>query len=251
MYCSSSGMDQYSWSDIPEMPYIFSCSSPTPSDSSRGTPQIQPNLYDSTSTSFDENRFRSSQTFYAPPCASISPPLITGDVSDAFNSSHIYSANISLPHTGQNQPRPPFVFGDIQSPFAFNIDHFWPTPAYEINPPARVASLSVPYPPAPSTDQASFSPSSQLGEPDYLACLAPSKTASESTPGSTACKEGSQVPTVPPRSPPLQQSSARSSSKKRKTSQSDGDDKSVGAPLNSPQQMLKLPGRQRPCFNAA
>jgi hypothetical protein len=242
-------MDQYSWSDFPEMPYIFS-SSPTPSDCSRCPPQLQHHPYDSISTSFDESQFSDSPTLYVPPCAAISPPLVAGDVLDAFNPPNIYSANISLPSTGQTQPRPQFVFGGIQSPFAFNIDHFLPTAVHQNHPPSQVASLPVLGPPAASTDEASFSPNSQLGDLASWACPTPSEFTSESTLGG-ACEEGVQVPAVVPRPQPLQRSSTRRSSRKRKTSQSDSDDGSVRAPLNLSQKMLKHLGLQRLCFNAA
>ncbi|KAH9981144.1 hypothetical protein BGW80DRAFT_1556243 [Lactifluus volemus] len=218
MYYSPSGMDQYSWSDIPDMPYILPSSHTTPNDRSRCPPQIQHDLHDSAPTPFDENQFRDLPSFYAPPFASISSSPVAGDVSDAFNPLHIYSTNVSLPPP---QTRPQFVFGGIQSPFAFDFSPSWPTP---VHPPAQFASLSVVDSPAVSTDQASFSPDSELADLVSWAYPTPSESTPSSTPDSAACKEGLQVPATSPRPEPFQRSSTRRSSKKRKISHSDSED---------------------------
>jgi hypothetical protein len=231
------------------MPYIFS--SLTPSDCSACLPQPQHDLYHPTSTSLNENQSKDSQIFYASPCAAISSPLIGGDAPDAFNPSHIFSANIGLPTEGQTQPRPQFVFGGTQPPFDFNVDYSWPTPAHQNPLPTQVASLSVPDPPAVSTSLASFSPSRQLVDSVSWACPTPSGFTSEWTPGSVACKEGLQVLDAPSSTQPARRSSTRRPSKKRKTNQSGSNDGSVRAPFCLFKQMLKLLGRQRPCFNAA
>jgi hypothetical protein len=215
-------MDQYSWSDIPDMPYIFP-SSLTPNDCSRCPPQFQHDLYDPAPTSFDENQFRDLPSFYAPPCAAISSSPVAGDVLDAFSPLHIYSTNTSLPRP---QTRPQFVFGDIQSPFAFDFSYSWPTPVHQTHPPAQFAPLSVVDFPAVSTDQVSFSPGSELADTISWAYPTPSESTPESTPDSVACKEGLQVPATS-----FQRPSTRRSSKRRKISHSDSEDGSVRAPL--------------------
>jgi hypothetical protein len=233
------------------MPYIFS-SSLTPSDCSTCLPQPQHDLYRDgpSSTSFNENQSKEDSPISYAPCAAISSPLVAGDV-DAFNSSHIFSANVSLPAAGQTQPRPQFVFGGTQSPFAFNVDHLWPTPIHQNPLPAQVASLSVPDPPAVSTNQAPFLPNSQLPDSVSWACPTPSEFTSEWAPGSVPCEEGLQVLDAPPSPQPVRRSSTRRAAKKRKISQSGSDDGSVRALFYLCKQLLKLLGRQRPCFNAA
>jgi hypothetical protein len=230
VYYSPSGMDQYSWSDIPDMPYLFPSSLTTPNDCSRCSPQIQHDLYDPAPISFDENQFRDLPSFYAPPCAAISSSPVAGDVLDAFDPLHIYSTSISLPPP---QTRPQFVFGGIQSPFAFDFSHSWPTPVHQVHPPAQFASLSVTDFPAVSADQASFSPDSELADHVSWAYPTPSESTPSSTPDNTACKEGLLVPATlaSPGLQSFQRPSPRRSSKKRKISHSDSEDGSVRAPL--------------------
>ena len=239
MYHSFPGMDQYSWSEIPDLPFYFPLS-PTASNRSRGTPQIHPNPYDSTSTTSDENRFEESHGPYAPPCTAISTPPGKGDVSDAFNSTQLYSVNAGLPpgSAGQALSRQQIVFGDAQSPFALDIDGFWPTPAaYENHTPAPTTSLFVhdpplPLPPSPPsppspTDRTSFSPRSQPDDP--ISSAPPTLSGSVSTRGDSACQEGPEVTAALPNPRPIQQSSGRPS-RKRKTDQLevDSDDGPVG-----------------------
>ncbi|KAI0006179.1 hypothetical protein BJV74DRAFT_880472 [Russula compacta] len=205
MYHSFPGMDQYFWSEIPDLPFIFPLS-PTANNRSRGTPQIDSNPYDPTSTTSDENRFEESHGPYAPPCTAISTPPGKGDVSDAQQ----------------------FVFGDAQSPFALDIDSFWPTPAaYGNHMLAPTTSLFIrdpplplaPSPPSP-TDRTSFSPRSQLGDP--ISSAPPTLSGSVSTRGDSAYQEGPEDTAALPDPQPIQQSSSRPS-KKRKTDQLEAD----------------------------
>jgi hypothetical protein len=239
MYHSFPSMDQLSWSNAQDVPCIFPLS-PAPSDCSHGPPQIQLDLDDPTSTSF-QNIFKELEDFYAPPCADISAIPGREDLWDAFNLSQLFSVNAGLPprSAGQTLPGQQPVFGDAQFPFPFDADNFCLAPTtHKSHIPAPVASLSVPGPPPPRfpplppppTDQTSFLPNSQLDGPIFLACPTPSK--SVSTPGDSARQEDSRVTTPPPKRGPSQRESGRPS-KRRKTGKADNDDGIVRAFLYS------------------
>ncbi|KAI0306423.1 hypothetical protein B0F90DRAFT_1665739 [Multifurca ochricompacta] len=125
---------------------------------------------------------------------------------------------------GQPQSGQQFVFDDAQSPFAFNFDYLWPTPAYENYPPAPDAFFSVPDPSIAFTDRSPLSPDSKLYDRIPQAC--PTSSEPTPTPAGPACQEGSQVTAAPSKPRPLQQASTRSG-KKRKTTHIDSDDGSL------------------------
>lgn len=237
MYHSFPGIDQYSWSNVQNVPCIFP-PSPAPSNCSHGSPQIQLDPDDPTSTLFHQNLLRELE-FYTPPCTDVS--LIPGreDVWDAFNLSQLFSsANASLPPLSARQTLPggqQLVFGDAQSPFPFDIDNFFLTPtAYKNHNPAPTAPSSVPDPhplrlppvPPPPTAQTSFLPNSQLDGNILPTCPTPSGTVS--TPDDTARQGDSPVTAPPPKRQPSQRASGRSS-KKRKANKADNDEKIVRA----------------------
>ena len=237
MYHSFSGIDQCSWPNVQNVPCIFP-PSPAPSNCSHGSPQIQLDPDDPTSTLFHQNLLRELEDFYAPPCADVSPIPGRGDVWDAFNLSQFYSANAGLPTLSARQTPPggqQLVFGDAQSPFPFDIDNFFLTPtAYKNHNPAPTASFSAaePHPlrlppiPPPPTAQTSFLPNSQPDGYDFPTCPTPSGTVS--TPGDSALQGASPVTAPPPKRQPARRASGRSS-KKRKTNKADNDEKIVCA----------------------
>src|SRR6266849_5997833 len=149
MHHSVSGIDQYSWPDVQNFPFIFP-SSPAPSNcSTSGTPQTQLDLYDPNSTSFYQNSFKELEDFYPPPCADVSTPPEPGDV---WNELQLYSANPRPPGRSARQvpPGQQLVFGDAQSHFSFDLDDFCLSPtAYKIHNPApiQVAPIPVRHPP--------------------------------------------------------------------------------------------------------
>lgn len=258
MYRSFPGTDQCSWSEFPEAPFVFT-PSPTSSNCSRGLPQMQLDLYDPNSTSFDENQSNDSLDFYAPLCAGISIPPGRGDYRDAFNPSQLSTVNPSVPHgpIGRTLPRQQFVFGDGQSSFAFNIEDFWPAPpTYENHISMPITHLSMPDPPPrispllpllPSRENSSPSQNSQLDGPISLAC--PTHSESGWTRGDSPFQGSSQVTATPPKLQPTQRSSGRSS-KKRKVDQADSEDESVRPLLYFPHPMLNSPLHKSRCFNA-
>lgn len=250
MYRSFPGAtDQCSWSEFPELPFIFP-PSPASSNGSRGPPQMQLGLYDPNTSSFGENQSIDSQDLYAPLCAAISAPPGRGDEWGAFNLSQLFSVNPDVPPGCESAgssllPEQHFIFGDGRSPFAFNIEDLWPQPeatsmplAHENPIPAPTTYLSMPDPqappqhtplsslphPLPPRDSSSFSQNSQVDNPISLACLTPPE--SVSTLSDPAFPGDSPVTATPPQPRPIQRSSSRPS-KKRKADQADSDDESV------------------------
>jgi hypothetical protein len=259
MHHSFPSIDQCSWSNVQNVPCIFP-PSPAPSNCSHGSPQIQLDPDDPTSTLFHQNLFRELEDLYAPPCADVSPIPGRGDVWDAFNLSQLYSANAGLPPLSARQTLPgeqQLVFGDAQSPFPFDMDNFCLTPTvYKNHNPVPTASFSVPDPPPPRfpplppppTAQTSFLPNSQLDGPIFLTYPTPSGTVS--TRDDSARQGDSPVTAPPPKRQPSQRAFGRSS-KKRKTGKADINDKIVRAFLYLSHPDAEFSRAQRLCFNAA
>ncbi|KAI9507359.1 hypothetical protein F5148DRAFT_120171 [Russula earlei] len=232
MYHRFHDVDQYSWSEIPDIPFIFP-PSPIPSDCSRAPPQMQLAPYGISSTPFDKNRSKGSQDFYAPPCAAIADLPGRGDVWNALIPSQLYSANAGLPPGSQGQTLhdQQFAFGEAPSPFTFSMDNVWPAPlAFEnyvsapITPPSVPGPSPVPHlpplpplPPPPPTDRTSFSPISRLDDPTSLAYPAPPEPIS--TPGDSPRPKHSQVSAAPPKPRSTPRSSRHPIKKKRKSDQ--------------------------------
>jgi hypothetical protein len=260
MYRSFLGTtDQCSWSEFPELPFIFP-PSPASSNGSRGPPQMQLDLYDPNISSFSENQSNYSPNLYAPLCAAISAPPGRGDEWGAFNLSQLFSVNPGVPPScepaSSSLPEQQFIFGDGLSPFAFNIEDLWPRatsmpPAHENPIPAPTTYLSMPDPqappqhtplsslphPLPPRDSSTFSQNSQIDDPISLAC--PNPPESDSTPSDPAFPGDSPVTATPPQPRPIQRSSSRPS-KKRKADQADSDDESVRAFLYFSHVVLNL-----------
>jgi hypothetical protein len=259
MYHSFPGIDQYSWPDMQDIPFLFP-SSPAPSNCSSGPPQMQLDLYDPNSTSFYQNSFKNLEDFYyAPSCANASTPPVREDVLNAL--SQLYSANPRLPGRSARQtpPRQQFVFGDTQSHFDFDIDKLCLSPtAYKNHDPAPIAPISVrdpprflPHPPPP-TNQTSFSQNGQLDGRNFLTCPNPLEPVSKSDDPSR--QEDSLVTAPPPKRQPTQRASFHSS-KKRKTGKADDNDEIVRAFLyfSFPPQIpnAEFSWAQRFCYHAA
>lgn len=233
MYHSFPGMEQLSWSNIQDVPCIFS-PSPAPSDCSHGQTQIQFDPHDPTSTLFHQNLLKELEDFCTPPCADISDISGQQDLWDAFNLSQLFSVNAGLPPRSASQTLPGhhLIFGDAQSPFSLDLDSGCPTPTiYKNQIPTPAASFSepdphpcvLPLPPLP-TDQTSSLPKSQLDGSIFLSCPAPSKPVS--APDDSARQEDSRVTAPPPKRQPSQRASGRSN-KKRKVGKANNDEEIV------------------------
>ena len=201
-------------------------SSPAPSNCSSGTPQMQLDLYDPASTSFNQNSFKELDDYYAS-SSNVSTPPGREEVLNAL--SQLYSANPRLPGRAARQQTSPgqqLVFGDTQSHFPVDMDNFRPSPtAYKNHNPAPVAPIPVRRPPSPPrflppshppphTNQTSFSHNNQLDGRDFLTCPIPIQPVSKSDDPSR--QEGPPVTPAPPKRQPSQRVSS-CSSKKRKT----------------------------------
>lgn len=243
MYRSFAEMDQLSWSELPEMQFVFPPPSFTLGNCSPDPPQNHLDPCDTNSTSFDDSQSNDSLDFYPPQCAAISSPQGRGaDAWDTLDLSQLYSANSGVPpaSAGQTLPRQQFVFGDGQSSFALDLEDFWPTPsANENHISAPITPVSVPDPPHPSppppllpTDNSSFSQNSQLDDPISMTRPTPPQSVSTRGDGNSAFQGDSQVRAPSPKSRPIQRSSGRPS-KKRKVDQADSDDETVRAFLHS------------------
>lgn len=241
MYRSFPGAtDQCSWSEFPELPFIFP-PSPASSNGSRGPPQMQLDPYDLNTSSSGQNQSNVSHGLYAPLCAASSNPPEGGGEWGAFNLSQLFSVNPDVPpgSAGPSLPEQQFIFGDGRSPFVFNTEDLWPMPPAHVNHiPAPTTYLSTPDPqappqhtplpslphPLPPRDSSSFSQNSQLDDPISLACPTPPE--SVSTLSDSAIPGDSPVTATPPQPRPIQRQSSRPS-KKRKADQADSDDESV------------------------
>lgn len=221
MYHSFPGVDQYSWSDAHDFPFMFP-SSPAPSTCSSGTPQMQLDLYDPASTPFYQNSFKELGDFYAPSYANVSTPPEREEVLNALM--QLYSANPCPPgrSTRQTHPEQQPVFSGTQSHPPFDMDNLCLSPtAYKDHNSAPIAPIPLRHPPAPPrflphppTNQASFPQNSQLDSRNFLTYPIPLEPVSK--PDDPSRQEDSRVTAPPPERQPTQRTSG-SSSKKRKT----------------------------------
>ena len=239
MYRSFPGMDQFSWSEFPEMQFAFPPSL-TLGNCSPGLPQDQPDPCDPNSTSFDDSQSNDSLDFYPPPCVAIHPPPGRGDVWDTLDLLQLYSANPGVPpaSAGQTLPRQQFVFGDGQSPLALNLGDFWPTQGNDVSTPITPVSVPDPHshpspipslpPPLLPRYSSSFSQNSQPDDPISVTYPTPSESVSTWGDRDFPLQGDSQVTAPPPtrKSRPIQRPSGRPS-KKRKADQADSDDETV------------------------
>jgi hypothetical protein len=234
MYHSFSGMEQLSWDNVQDVPCIFP-PSPTPTDCSHGQPQGQLDPDDPTSELFHQNLLKELEDFCAPPCADISAIPGGQDLWDAFNLSQLFSVNAGPPPRSARQTLPgqQLIFGDVQSPFPFDMDNICPTSTtYKNQIPTPAASFSEPEPPPPRflplppppTDQTSLLPKSQLDGPISMNWPVPSK--SVTAPDDSARQEDSRVTAPPPKRQPSRRASSRSH-KKRKACKADNDDDEI------------------------
>ena len=213
MHHSFPNTDQYFWPDI------LSGFPPSPAPST-GTPQMQLDLYDPTSTTFYQNSFKELENFSAPPCTNYSTPPGRGDVWNA--SSQLYYVNPRPPGrpATQNPPGQQLVFGDNHPHYSFDMDSLFS--ANKDHSSAPIAPITVHDPPAPPRflplppppkNQTSYPQSGQLEGRNSLTCPIPSEPVSKSD--DAFRKEDSRATAPLPKRQPSQRASDRSSKKRK------------------------------------